>query len=832
MSRFRCDARRQLLNGLSRARLFINKGDRNSSRVVDITERKRAEAELGESRRQLTLALEAARMGVWHWNIKDDQRQFDEQACRLLGLDRATFGGTSEDFRRAVHPEDVERCRPPSAGRWTRGCPTTPRTAPFGQTGRSTIFAPAGAWWKTRLDSMASSGIRPNGFRLSKPCAPVKSAFVNWRRSSPETIFEADLSGRILYANEYGFRMYGACQADLERGLNLLDLCAPEEQSKLRARLRGGQTPMPLRFAEGQAKRLSGELFDALFYAAPLVQDERVVGLRGFVMDITERKKAERELRWANQLLQEATTHAKELAVRAEAASAAKSEFLANMSHEIRTPMNGVIGMTGLLLDTELTGDQRRYAEAVRSSAESLLALVNDVLDFAKIEAGKLSLEVLDFNLRSLIHDFERTMALSAEQKKLGFTCAIYPDVPSFLRGDPGRLRQVLLNLTNNALKFTSEGEVNVRVSVDRDTDSEVVLRFTVTDTGIGIPASKLNLLFTKFTQVDASTTRRFGGTGLGLAICKQLTELMGGEVGAESMEGRGSAFWFTARLVRQPNGATETPATSALTAKELRWRPARVLVTEDNITNQQVALWLLRKLGLRADGVANGSEAVEALRRVPYDVVLMDVQMPEMDGLEATRVIRHKDVLTLNPRVPIIAMTAHGLAGDRERCLEAGMDAYLVKPASLAGLAKVLHPWLVAKSAPDERRTKEPPAGAALPEAPTHVFNEAGLLERLMGDRDLAGVLGRGFLRDVPSQLSALRACVEAGDVKRAEGLGHKLRGAAAAMGGERVTAVAEEIERAARAGDLERLRTTFSQLEHQLERLRSAMETSALMG
>ena len=435
------------------------------------------------------------------------------------------------------------------------------------------------------------------------------------------------------------------------------------------------------------------------------------------LVDITERKEAERELQWANQRLQEATAHAKELAARAEAASAAKSQFLANISHEIRTPMNGVIGMTGLLLDTELTSDQRQYAEAVRSSGESLLALVNDVLDFAKIEAGKLSLEILDFNLESLLKDFERMTALSAGQKKLGFTCVRFPDVPSLLRGDAGRLRQVLNNLTHNALKFTSQGQVNVRVSVDRETATEVVLRFTVTDTGIGIPASKLGLLFNKFTQVDTSTTRRFGGTGLGLAICKELAELMGGKVGVESDEGRGSAFWFTARLERQPNGVVETPPTSSLSATELGWRPARVLVTEDNITNQQVAVWLLRKLGLKADAVANGKEAVEALRRVPYDVVLMDIQMPEMDGLEATRVIRHEDPQTLNPSVPIIAMTADGMTGDRERCLNAGMDSYLVKPASMAKLAKVLHPWLVPRQAPDKRPTEAPRPAAVVAE-------------------------------------------------------------------------------------------------------------------
>ncbi len=698
--------------------------------------------------------------------------------------------------------------------------------------------------------------------------------------------------------------------------------------------------------------------------------------------EVHTRKQAEqkveaynRDLQEANRVLEKAIERANEMALEAQAANVAKSEFLANMSHEIRTPMNAIIGFSGFLLESALSDDQREFTNAVRTSANHLMVVINDILDFTKIEVGKLDLEIIDFNMRDCVEDAADTLSMKAAEKGLNLAVMIHNEVPSLLRGDPGRLRQILINLLGNAIKFTSEGEVVAHVALDEDENGNVKLHFAVTDTGIGIPHDKIEDLFEPFTQADASVTRKFGGTGLGLAISKKLARLMNGEVGVSSVVGKGSTFWFTAWFEKQavdapprrrfprtmelqrilvvddnatnrkilhlhleswqfPHaeassgdealarlreaktagdpfhvaildmqmpgmdgetlgraikrdpalngtrlimltsvggrgnaarfaeagfdayltkpikqsslydclavvlGAADAPPSSLAppiltqhTVADTVRGDVAILLAEDNPMNQEVARRILLKFGYRPIIVDNGRAAVDRYTSGEFDLILMDLQMPELGGFEATALIREFDAKS-GRHVPIVAMTAHAMKGERERCIEAGMDDYVSKPIDGEVLRATIEKWtknILRARRPAESARQSPAAAAPAPGRNAVPADLSRLQQLAEGDKAIVERLINLFLDDAGQHGKLLRDAVEKRDAKRVESEAHRIKGGASQVGAEALRGLAAELEGLGRTATLDaadKILTAFEAEYHRVSGfLRSEM-------
>jgi signal transduction histidine kinase/CheY-like chemotaxis protein/HPt (histidine-containing phosphotransfer) domain-containing protein len=571
------------------------------------------------------------------------------------------------------------------------------------------------------------------------------------------------------------------------------------------------QVVAPIRaISEGFRNIQQDRLHEVSSLPAPETQDEigKMVGwFNAFLENLHSRRLSEAELRLAKEL--------------AEQANRSKGEFLANTSHEIRTPMNAILGMTQLALDARTLDESRNYIVKASRSAQSLLGIINDILDFSKIEAGKLDLERVPVSLEELSSGLEDVFSSAAQDKGLELRFEVALELATGLAGDPLRLRQILQNLIGNALKFTATGQVIVRMEKVSEAEGHVVCRFSVQDTGVGIAREHLPRLFQSFSQADSSVTRRYGGTGLGLAICKRLVELMGGHIGVESEHGRGSCFWFQVPLAKSTAEETQNPSKLSAQPALRHLRGARVLLVEDNRLNQEVAMHFLRRVGLEVEIAWNGAEALERLEQFQYDAVLMDCQMPVMDGYEATRRIR---ALPKFAQLPIIAMTANARLGDRQRSLRAGMNAHLSKPIDVNALYQTLGGCLPQRT-PDEAEPQADPepfqAQDEEPRAAAPHVNMASALMNLDGNAELYRQVAEIFLGDAPACLQQFRTALDGGDPECTARSAHTLKSLAATVGAESLREHVRELEAALHAQDVPAIVAKVPSVEQELIRV-----------
>ncbi len=742
-----------------------------SGSMIDITEQKLAQDRLSDSEQRLHQALQATDSRLWDWDLRQSEPYVDPAWLRSLGYTSDDLARGAVEWARKLHPDDLVRWRSHLSehlrGRRAELDIELRFVTGDGQWRYALLRGKVVAWKGRKAVRMAGT-LQDISLRKQAEQAALRQQALTEQilDQLPIPVFLKDRAGRFVRFNRQ-FQIF----SQFTRA-EMLGRTIGEFASRGWAVLTDAEDEQAWRsglMVSSERRLTNVEPARDFLINRIVINSGGEAYLLGFAIDMS----APRAARAAMQLAVES----------AEAASRAKSEFLANMSHEIRTPMNGILGLTELVLDSPLAPQQRADIALVKASADALLTIINDILDFSKIEAGKLELEQVPFDLRQLVNDTTRAMALHARQKGLTLACALAPELPAALCGDPGRLRQVLVNLLGNAIKFTEHGGVELTLRVVALHDAHCEVEFAVRDSGIGIPPDKQKLIFEAFAQVDGSTTREYGGTGLGLTICRRLVTLMQGRIELDSAVGAGSNFRVVvplgvAELERAPLALLKPLAAPLPASDAAASAPAqgglRILLAEDNPINQRMALRLLEKMGHRVTLVDNGHVAVQRATSAPFDLMLMDVQMPGLDGISAARQIRSWEARH-GGHVPIIAMTARAMQGDRERCLEAGMDDYISKPIAGAQLRRMISHF------------------EGTPELP--VLDWRAALHRLDGDAELLLELAALFLDDAPALLQELRAGLAAQQPDQAERTLHSLRGVLVTFGAERALAQADQL-------------------------------------
>ncbi len=937
----------------------------------DITDRKVSERVLQESRERMGLALHGSNFGLWDWNMQTGVLNLDRRSFEILGYEPDDFEPHIDAWLKLLHPDDLEQATQ-TFGQYIKGQTETVENEckVLTKSGEYMWISLRGKIVEWDNDNIAVRCIGTcldiNDLKLStEALGKNENRFRIMPDNENDSIWALDMDLCYTYLSPSTEKIFGYAPAEylgkrLEAWMTPTSYALATEMIGEELANDADRDPIRSRTLKIQQYHKDGHPVWAEVTASFLRDNEGVpVGIVGITRDISERKQAEEQLMLskaeteeANRRLLQAIEHANQMAEEAKKADNAKSEFLANMSHEIRTPMNAILGSANLLMGMDNLPEQRQYLEMIKASSSTLMAIINDILDFSKIAAGKLDLHTIDFNISTMLKSVKDMFLTAAAEKGIEIEFSIDRDIPPVFIGDPGRLRQVLTNLVGNAVKFTYKGSVAIHACIDSRTDTHAVIRFTITDTGVGIPNDRQSSLFTAFTQLDSSTTRKYGGTGLGLVISKKLTEIMGGEISFQSKENKGSSFWFTAVLEIQNKvkittlpanikskrilAAVDAPASFEVISSYLEaWNcqyetsstnedvlsllrngidnndpfhlviidylvneaaeelgrqiteeavfketsvvmlnaggmrgdadslnqigfaayltkpiePSQlfncivstlseadagkksvltrhpltddekqdfhILLVEDDIFNQKIALGLLE--GFDVDMANNGKEALDLLWKKDYDLVFMDIQMPEMDGFEATGRIRDFETRTNTKRVPIVAMTAHTMEGDREKCLKAGMDDYISKPIEAEDLFKIVDRF--------SQNIEKSGSNNSLKHAADDLFDPDLCFRRIGKNKDLVAELTLKFCNEYTDYLADIKKAIDACDANALKKTSHLFKGRLGFFS-DKAPDYALKLEIAGQEGDLSQAERLYADLELVAEQIVSLLK------